>query len=245
MKKEKDRFGKLPTNKSVNVGHNIAWVAKIATLLKIWGIQVKNFALIFFVFVVAFGCESDIKAPEKQSQSQLPETLDWNKTASEQNLKVGDVLTVEGIAYNIFNYEYKHRSVTGIGHVQSVGLLERPIVLPPEISISLHSPDTEYVIRNPNVPIGAVVCTIYNPRFNENLAYENREFNNLYPREIRLERKESALAFAKMEYRDNKVYEHVIKRLSNYLIVEHKFQLTGTIQGFERSVLPSEIRATL
>ena len=202
----------------------------------------KKLALVFFVFVIIFGYELKTKTPEKQIQAQLPKvletkTLDWNKTVSEQNLKVGDVLTVEGIAYNIFNYEYKHRRVTGIGHVQSVGLLERPIVLPPEISISLHSPDTEYVIRNPNVPVGAVVCTIYNPRFNENLAYENREFNNLYPREIRLETKESALAFAKMEYRDNKVYEHVIKRLSNYLIVEHKFQLTGTIQGFQRRII--------
>ena len=59
----------------------------------------------------------------------------------------------------------------------------------------------------------------------------------MYPYKIRLESENSALLYAKMEYRDNKVYEHLIKRLSEYLIVEHKFQLTGTIQGFERRVL--------
>ena len=30
---------------------------------------------------------------------------------------------------------------------------------------------------------------------------------------------------------------NLIKRLSKYLIVEHKFQVTGTIQGFQRKVL--------
>ena len=204
----------------------------------------KNLALVFFVFVVAFGCKSETKAPEKQSQSQLPETpqlpktLDWNKTASEQYLQIGDTLTVEGIAYNIFPYGYKPRNVSGIGHVTSVAHLERPFVFPPELSISLYNPDQPDVTKNPNVPIGSVVCTIYNPDHNEYLGYdENEELRKMYPHEIRLESKEAALLYAKMEYRDNKVYEYLIKRLSNYLIVEHRFQLTGTIQGFERRVL--------
>ena len=197
----------------------------------------KNLALVFFVFFVVFGCESEMKVPEKRSQSQLPKTLDWNKTANEQNLQIGDTLIVEGIAYNIFPYEYKPRSVTGIGHIQSVALLERPLSLPPEISIPLHNPDQPNVESNPNVPIGAVMCTIYNPRYDERLALENREFNNLYPHKIPLESEVSAIFYAKMEYRDNKVYAYLIKRLSKYLIVEHKFHLTGTIQGFERKII--------
>ena len=59
----------------------------------------KNLALVFFVFFVAFGCESG------------PKVLNWNKTASEQNLQIGDTLTVEGIAYNLFPYAYQHRLI--------------------------------------------------------------------------------------------------------------------------------------
>lgn len=59
----------------------------------------------------------------------------------------------------------------------------------------------------------------------------------MYPGKILLESEDHAIFWSEREYRDNKEYEHLIKRLSEYLIVEHKFQLIGTIQGFERRVL--------
>ena len=45
----------------------------------------KNLALVFMSIIVIIGCESG------------PKTLDWNKTASQQKLKVGDAIVLEGI----------------------------------------------------------------------------------------------------------------------------------------------------
>ena len=65
--------------------------------------------------IVIFGCESERmkpSAPEPQTKPSQPPSykkLDWNKPANEQNLKIGDTITVEGIAYNIFPYDYHKR----------------------------------------------------------------------------------------------------------------------------------------
>ena len=105
--------------------------------------------------------------------------------------------------------------------------------------IHLYNPEQPEIAKNPNVPIGSVVCTVYNPSYdNEYLGFEgNTELYRMYPGRILLESKDSATFWSKMEYRDNKVYDSLVKHLSEYLIVEHKFQLTGTIQGLERRVL--------
>ena len=165
----------------------------------------KYFALVFFVSVVVFGCESEPKAPEKQVQ--LPKVLDWTKSASDQNLQIGDTITVEGFAFNIFPYEYKPRKVTGIGHVEWVAHLSRPIAFPAELSIPLYNPDRPHVTLNPNVPIGAVVCVIYNPMHIKDLGFDNKELYKLYPSRIPLESESDALLYGRKEFRDKKVYE--------------------------------------
>lgn len=47
-----------------------------------------------FYLIVVLGCESG------------PKTLDWIKRTSEQKLKIGDIINVEGLAYDIVGYEY-------------------------------------------------------------------------------------------------------------------------------------------
>lgn len=128
----------------------------------------KKLLMLLLLCFCVFGCESETKAPETQNHSQspkVPKTLDWNKSASEQNLKIGDTISVEGIAYNIFPYEYKPRRVSGIGGVTYVAHLDRSFYFPPEHDILLYNPEQPVITKNPNVAIGAVVCTIYNPSY--------------------------------------------------------------------------------
>ena len=44
----------------------------------------KYFALVFFVFVMALGCESEMKAPEKQPQMKAPEKQPQMKAPEKQ-----------------------------------------------------------------------------------------------------------------------------------------------------------------
>ena len=128
----------------------------------------KYFALTLFVCVVMLSCQSETKTPKEQA----PKVLDWNKTSSEQNLQIGDTITVEGIAYNLFDYKYAERSVY-LDRVKSDFVVTFPRLVrsyQDELSILLYNPDQPDVESNPNVPIGSVVCTVHNVQHNEHLT---------------------------------------------------------------------------
>lgn len=181
----------------------------------------KYFALVFFVFVVALGCESGTKK------------LDWSKTARAQKLQIGDSIIVEGIAYNIFDYEYTKRSVfPNRDRTDMIVRVARQSkkFFGLELFIPVYNPNQPDVETNPDVPIGSVVCTVYNPKLNE----EIKKLDEMYPSDVPLESTADAIE-------QNKRYSGGSpprdRNLSSYLIIQHKFLLTGTIQGFERRTL--------
>ena len=75
--------------------------------------------------------------------------------------------------------------------------LSRPIAFPAELSIPLYNPDRPHVTLNPNVPIGAVVCVIYNPMHIKDLGFDNKELYKLYPSRIPLESESDALLYGR------------------------------------------------
>lgn len=192
----------------------------------------KYFALTLFVFFIVLGCQSETKTPKEQ----VPKVLDWNKAASEQNLKIGDTITVEGIAYNIYPYNYHERLIVH-ETVISVAALQVESI-PPEASIPVYNPNQPDVESNPDVPIGAVVCTIYNLMLNKDVQ---KMQVYLYPFRVPLESRKEALShdrLAKIQNRVRPPYNSYSGlSLSKHLIVQHKFQVTGTIQRFGRKVL--------
>ena len=192
----------------------------------------KYFALTLFVCIVVLGCQSETKTPKEA----MPKILDWNKTPSEQNLQIGDTITVKGIAYNLYSYKYNDRAVF------SKEVLEREILnvaslaavdFSPEMSIPLYNLDQPDVESNPNVPIGAVVCTVYNPMHNVHL----KEMYKVYPYRVPLESKKEAIRRAYIKRHSDEVIEPNSLSLSEHLIIQHKFEVKGTIQGFERRIL--------
>ena len=64
----------------------------------------KCLSLTLIAFIVRLGCEPTPKEPAVK-------TLDWNKTASEQELEIGDTIIVEGLAYNIVDYSMAPRTI--------------------------------------------------------------------------------------------------------------------------------------
>ena len=177
----------------------------------------KNFALIFFVFVVVFGCESG------------PKVLNWNKTASEQKIKVGDTVVVEGITTNIVNYtDYKGygRGFSEEGEIAVWAAKSLRNEWDEEISIPLFNPEQSDVMENPNVPLGIVICTIYNPSHNKDLQvlYE------MYPDFIVQETRMDALDRFFSTDLSNRL-EHVHPHFS------HRFRFIGTIHSIGRKTI--------
>ena len=102
-------------------------------------------------------------APEVKS-------LDWDKTAKEQGLKNGDTITIEGLIHSRHisrDYEYERDSDT-----DEWAYIKQPW------DAELHVPMYNLHYREkPNVPIGVVVCTIFNPS-----AYEAmQKIDAMYP----------------------------------------------------------------
>ena len=124
----------------------------------------KVLAFVLFVCVITLGCDSETKVPQPtetpQPQAQ-PKILDWQKTVSEQNLKIGDTIKIQGIAYNIIPYNYKPRNVSRNGIFKWEAHFEMDS-LNPVWTIPVYNPD-QSIHENPNVSIGAVVCTVHNP----------------------------------------------------------------------------------
>ena len=186
----------------------------------------KYFALTLFVFFIVLGCQSETKTPKEQ----VPKVLDWNKAASEQNLKIGDTITVEGIAYNLFDYNYKERFVID-DYIRPASL--QAVDFSAKLSIPLYNPDAPDVESSPKVPLGSVVCTVYNPMHNRYL----KAMYMLYPFSVPLESKKDANYYNYIEKRRNQKRPPYNLSLSDHLIVQHKFQVTGTVQGFGRRTL--------
>ena len=176
----------------------------------------KNLSLMFIAVIVILGCESS------------PKTLDWNKTASEQKFKVGDTIVVEGITTNIVNYKDTKGSVTE-------GSTKEALFVSPadsyriqwneEISIPLFNPEQPDVMGNPNVPLGIVICTIYNPSHNKDLQvlYE------MYPNLVVQETRKDALSrfFSPYQFKLERVHPHI----------SHRFRFIGTIHSIGRKII--------
>ena len=177
----------------------------------------KYLALAFIALIIMSGCESG------------PKTLDWDKTASEQKFEVEDTIIVEGIAKNIVEYEYKKRKVIGDGvYIRPATL--RATEWASQISVPLYNPEQPNVKVNPNVPIGSVICTIYNPNLNNSLL---TLFEETYPHAIKQETREEALRRSRVEqYVPD--YNQKITAPPN---IQHRFRITGSIQNIGRKTV--------
>ena len=106
--------------------------------------------------------------------------------------------------------------------------------IPPEATIPLYNSNQPDVESNPDVPIGSVVCTFYNLMHNADV----KKTRSSYPFIIFLESKKQARMMGGLEKYDNKVLPPFDGlSLSKRLIIQHKFQVTGTVKGFERRIL--------
>ena len=115
--------------------------------------------LLFLVIVIA-GCD-----PVKN--------LDWDRTARDQHLRVGNRVQVEGIAYGLNIYEFKKTNNFENLLVKKTWGTELDFWVYPDNSIN---------DINPNSPIGTVIGTIYNPMHNETLT----KLRDTYPDEVKL-----------------------------------------------------------
>ena len=107
--------------------------------------------LIAWVFLIA--CSSE--APN----------LDWSKTAAQQNLKIGDAITVEGVALSPVGRGVK------VGWDSDNNLIWVKKEWEPKINTSVYNPNkSDDALYDPNDPIGIVICTIYNSSAYEELS---------------------------------------------------------------------------
>ena len=174
----------------------------------------KNLASVFFIFVVAFGCDSG------------PKVLNWNKTASEQKFKVGDTIVVEGITSNIVNYNDTQGHGSGGLFVVVSAAKSLRIKWGVEISIPLFNPEQPDITENPNAPLGIVIGTIYNPSHNKDLQVLYEMYPEFLVQEKRLDaigRFFSPNIFDKPEY----VHPHIL----------HRFRFIGTIHSIGRKTI--------
>ena len=181
----------------------------------------KNLVFVFFVFLIAFGCESE---------SEGPKTLDWNKTASEQQVEVGDTIVVEGINDNIVDYENFDGFTRDNTDEETVEIFIRVAQSyrnswDAEISIPLFNPEQPDVTESPNVPIGIVICTIYNPSHNKDLQTVYETYPEFVVQETRIDA-------ASRAFRDSSFYgKHI------HPLFLHRFRFTGTIRRIGRQTV--------
>ena len=177
----------------------------------------KNLVFVFFVFLIAFGCESEPKGPK---------TLDWNKTTSEQQIEVGDTIVVEGITDNIVDYTnsdgWTRDRFEETGEVYIRVPQSDRISWDEEISIRLFNPEQPDVTENPNIPIGIVICTIYNPLHNKDLQTIYETYPEFVVQETRIDAAGRVL-------RGSSFYgKHI------HPLFLHRFRFTGTIRRIGR-----------
>ena len=122
--------------------------------------------LLFLVIVIA-GCD-----PVKE--------LDWNKTAKDQGLRVGNRVRVEGIRYGIALYEFRNSD-----NPENLWFKK---TWDTTLDLSIYNPDEATNENNPispinpNAPIGTAICTIYNPSYHPIL----KELRDTYPNTVKM-----------------------------------------------------------
>lgn len=99
--------------------------------------------------------------------------LDWDRTARDQGLRIGNQVKAEGVIYGLPIYEFKKTNNFEIVSVKKTWGTELDFRIFPDNSIN----DV-----NPNSPIGTVIGTIYNPMHNETLT----QLRDMYPDEVKL-----------------------------------------------------------
>ena len=189
---------------------------------------------VLIVFIVILGCESTPKTPTLK-------TLNWNKTAIEQKLEIGDTIIVEGLAYNIIEYRLTQRRI--YPHFNKDGPPSYAVHVPTlyrerwgeEISLPLYNPEQPNVEENPKVPIGSVVCVIFNPKHEENLM----TLHEMYPAVVRQETSKEAFRSGsyKAKYESQWSSDYIgVKKRPHF---QHRLRFTGSIRGFSRKTLRS------
>ena len=125
----------------------------------------KSIIVCFFLLIVlplfTLGCDST-------------KTLNWNKTASDQSLEVGDRIKVDAAVYGLPIYTTK--SITPGKWIWIKQKWET------QLGLSVYNPDdptyqATLTPFNVHAPIGVVVCTIFNPSHNDDL----NQLRNMYP----------------------------------------------------------------
>lgn len=143
--------------------------------------------------VIASGCDT-------------PHKLDWDTTAKQQGLKLGDVLQVEGLCYDIVSYKVGegevNRFIEGYEIDELVFYRQDWKDRKSKIDVDVYNPDGDGGEFNPTVPIGIVICTIYNPSFYESLD----KLVDMYPE----------------------------KAVGTRNVIEHHITFTGEIYSFQK-----------
>ena len=121
----------------------------------------KHVALAVFVILTLTGCD-----PLKD--------LDWNTTARDQGLRVGNRVKVEGVTYGLPIYKFKKTD-----NYENV-LVKK--TWGTELDFWVYDPDNPVNDINPNAPIGTVIGTIYNPMYDETL----KPLREMYPDEVKM-----------------------------------------------------------
>ena len=108
----------------------------------------KHVVLMVIVALAFIGCD-----PVKN--------LNWDRTAKDQRLRIGNQVKVDGVIYGLPIYEFKKaNNPENISVKKNWGT---------ELDLRIYNPDNPIDDINPNAPIGTVICTIYNPMHNETL----------------------------------------------------------------------------
>lgn len=146
----------------------------------------RYIAILLFLVITLVGCD-----PVKQ--------LDWDRTAKDQHLRIGNRVKVSALAYNLPVYEFK-----GFTDPDKVWIKKK---WDTELDLWTYNPDA-YVDEvdtfdpaNPNAPIGTVICTIYNPTYHPVL----KPLRDTYPDTVK-----------KGEYPKNKYRFEIIGRIHSF-----------------------------
>ena len=110
----------------------------------------RYIAPVLFLVIVIAGCD-----PVKE--------LDWDRTAKDQHLRIGNRVKVSALAYNLPVYEFK--GFTDPDKVWVKKKWDTTLDLwtyNPDAPVDENDPHNPI---NPNALIGTVICTIYNPTY--------------------------------------------------------------------------------
>ena len=106
--------------------------------------------------------------------------LDWDRTAKEQRLRIGNRVKVDGIRWGLAIYEFRNSD-------NSENLWFKK-TWDTTLNLSIYNPDEATNENNPispinpNAPIGTVICTIYNPTYHPIL----KELRDAYPDAVKM-----------------------------------------------------------